>query len=366
MQIARGHQLRTPMKNSPLQYVFTYVLEGSDGVTLIDPGYGIPDAWDSLTAALSDLGYRPSDVARVLISHGHADHAGMVGWIRRQAPTVEVGMMACEWPWMLERERREQATSPAAQETWDRLLDDWFVQHGLSQNEVATGRREHAGSTGGAPFSHVPPSEIPMVDPPTLMLNDGNRLTFGEWSLEVVWTPGHTPGHMCLYEVNRRIMFTGDHVLPRITPNVSIHLGQEGTNPLDDFLASLEKVAGYEVSLALPAHQFLIQDLPARCRELQAHHRERLAEVERAVSAARLATTRDVAAAIHWNAGDFAELALPTKRSALGETLSHLEALRVSGRIRRVEAERALWEAVGEAIGVAEANEPEAAEGLGG
>lgn len=348
MEILPGlHQLQTPMENSPLKYVLTYVLEGLDGILLFDTGYGTPQAWDGLTRELKGIGYAPSDIQRVLISHGHPDHAGMVGWVRQQSPGVEVGMIAREWRWMSERHRQEEMSGEDGVTAWDRILDDWMVLQGLSRREVEQGRLDHraeAPDTRG--LSNVPVTQIPMVDRPELLLEDGDEIRFGGWSLQAVWTPGHTPGHLCLYEHNHRVMFTGDHVLPRITPNVSLHAGQEGTSPLADFRASLEKAAAFEVDITLPAHLHTIPDLRARCNELLDHHAQRLNEVEAAVRG-RPRTARDVAASVHWNAGPFDEFPLRTKRSAVGETLAHLQVLMDEGRVRRDDDDRIVWEIAG-------------------
>jgi glyoxylase-like metal-dependent hydrolase (beta-lactamase superfamily II) len=173
--------------------------------------------------------------------------------------------------------------------------------------------------------------------PVDVRLEDGEVIEFDGWRLVALWTPGHTPGHLCVYEPAHRLMFTGDHVLSRITPNVSLSDDDEraGRRPLEEFLASLEKVAACDTRLALPAHEDVIEDLPARCAEIHRHHDHRLEEVLAGIGDGA-ATASDVSSRVTWNK-PYSTFNVFKKRSALGETLSHLQLLEVHGRVRRVD-----------------------------
>ena len=104
-------------------------------------------------------------------------------------------------------------------------------------------------------------------------------LHYGGYSLQAVETPGHTPGHMCLYDAEKKLLFCGDHILGTITPNICIELSTE--NPLQDYLASLQKVEKLDVQTLLTAHGTPVENMYARIQELYRHHQERLAEVQR-------------------------------------------------------------------------------------
>ncbi|MDP6605093.1 MAG: MBL fold metallo-hydrolase [Dehalococcoidia bacterium] len=374
MEIVPGlHQIKTPMPSPALPYVLAYVLEGNDGVTLFDTGYGTPEATAAMTAGLKTLWHEPKDVKRVIVSHFHPDHLGMVGWFREQSPDVELVLGAKEWEYMAHRvphpgayggDRKDAQKDEAAKdgkgsigsEDWFRLADDWMMQHGITQAEVDAGRASgHDRPPGMSAAAKDSASKSPQshgmmmsmgAGEPEVKLEDGEALEFDGWSFEAVWTPGHTPGHLCLYERNHRLMFTGDHVLPHITPNVSLHQDQEGSSPLADFRSSLRKVAAYDTALALPAHEFNIRDLPARAHGLIEHHDERLDEVRHAIGDSA-STASDVSSRVHWNTGPFANFDIFSKRSALGETLSHLVVLEDTGRVRRVESDGlVLWEQI--------------------
>jgi glyoxylase-like metal-dependent hydrolase (beta-lactamase superfamily II) len=129
---------------------------------------------------------------------------------------------------------------------------------------------------------------------------------------------------------------SGDHILPTITPNVSRHAQATG-NPLSDYIKSLEKVEHLDVEILLPAHEFDTRDLKGRVAEIRHHHEERLAEMERCVGDG--ATAWEVAGRVKWTTGMLADFEPFMQRSAVGETLAHLEYLYELGRLRMHEPE---------------------------
>jgi glyoxylase-like metal-dependent hydrolase (beta-lactamase superfamily II) len=285
---------------------------------------------------------------RLLVTHAHPDHIGMAAWLKGQSPDCELVLLEREWQWIQARW--------ADQDAWTALSDRWLLRHGLPEAEIEAARAADAMSPnsprvrpGDAPASVPRANGASQRAPFTLVepdrtLEDGEAIEFDGWTLHAVWTPGHTPGHMCLYEPSRRLMFTGDHVLPYISPNVSLHADQDGTSPLADFRASLRKVADFDTQAALPAHEFTIGDLPARCAVLLHHHDERLEEVREAIGEGT-STACAVSQQVRWNTGPFDDFNLFMKRSAVGETLSHLQLLAGEGRARAVEAaDVVLWE----------------------
>ena len=364
MEIVPGlHQIKTPMPSPALPYVMAYVLEGKDGITLFDSGYGTTAASEAMEARLKDLGFEPSDIQRVIVSHYHPDHLGMVGWIKEQSPDCELVLMDKEWEHMSARspQSAKDGDGKSAKETspedWFTRSDDWMLSHGITQGELDDGRKsgrdrppgmsaamgdskgKGKGKKGnGKPSMAHGLSTMFGSGEPEVKISDGEVLEFDGWSFEAVWTPGHTPGHLCLYERNHKLMFTGDHVLPHITPNVSLHQDQEGTSPLADFQNSLRKVAKFDTAMALPAHEFNIRDLPARAHQLVSFHDERLDEVHHAISDTT-ATASEVSSRVHWNTGPFEDFNIFSKRSALGETLSHLVVLEDTGRVKRIETD---------------------------
>jgi glyoxylase-like metal-dependent hydrolase (beta-lactamase superfamily II) len=179
--------------------------------------------------------------------------------------------------------------------------------------------------------------------PPDILIEDGDKPEVAGWDLTAIWTPGHSPGHLCFYLPDHRLMLSGDHVLPRITPNISFH-PQAGTNPLADFLNSLEKVAAHDVEEVLPAHEHRFVDLPGRVAELKAHHQARFDEVIAAIREG-VTTTWGLAGCMTWSR-PWDQIQGFMRRAAVGETLAHLHYLELRGVVREEVGEPSHWHLV--------------------
>jgi glyoxylase-like metal-dependent hydrolase (beta-lactamase superfamily II) len=126
---------------------------------------------------------------------------------------------------------------------------------------------------------------------PDRLIEDGEQIDLPNWSLRAVHTPGHTPGHLCFVAPDRNVLFAGDHVLPRISPNIAAYR-HATSDALADFLQSLAKVAAEDVEEILPAHEWRFRGLRERARLLAEHHEARLSEL--------LAAVRSYPAAVPW------------------------------------------------------------------
>ena len=175
---------------------------------------------------------------------------------------------------------------------------------------------------------------------PDVLLEDGARPEVPGWDLHAIWTPGHSPGHLCFWEGTRQLMLSGDHVLPRITPNIPYH-PQAGANPLGDYLDSLDKLEPYQATEVLPAHEHRFTDLQVRLEELRRHHRDHFEEVM-AILAAKPRSAWEVAATMKWSR-PWEDIAGFMRRAAVGEAMAHLRYLQIDGRVQVQEGEPALW-----------------------
>jgi len=181
--------------------------------------------------------------------------------------------------------------------------------------------------------------EFVSVVSPDLLLEGAERLAIDGQELLVVWTPGHSPGHCVFYWPARRLLFSGDHLLPTISPNIGLH-PQSSADPLDDYLASLQRVRALAVDEVLPAHGPSFRDHRERVDQMLGHHRERLATLLRLAAAPQTG----------WQLADglfpgLEQRGVFHQRLALQETLAHCQALGQDGRlIKRVEDDgRVLW-----------------------
>jgi glyoxylase-like metal-dependent hydrolase (beta-lactamase superfamily II) len=170
-----------------------------------------------------------------------------------------------------------------------------------------------------------------VAPPPAVFhgLRDGEVLRVGASAWEVLIGRGHSPGHACLLERASGILLAGDQVLPAITPNVSVEHAEPDADPLGDFLETLDRLERLgDPILVLPSHGRPFLGLGGRVLELRAHHRQRLAEVHAACTEPR--TARDVMERM------FPRRLDPHQATfAVGESLSHLNHLVRTGRLRR-------------------------------
>ena len=172
---------------------------------------------------------------------------------------------------------------------------------------------------------------------PDRELVDGDLIDLPGRRLRAIHTPGHTPGHLCLHLEDADRLFTGDHLLPGITPHVGIYpFDRDDVDPLGEFLHSLERIRDLGPLAALPAHEWIFPDTAARATEIVEHHEEKLTDLlALLVAAGEPLTIWDTASRMTWNRSwsDFH----PMLRSmAAGEAAAHLRTLEVRGHVRRL------------------------------
>jgi len=306
-------QIRLPMADHALRYINAYLIEGDDGYVLVDCGWGLPDVLGTLEEAFRQMGKRLEDIRTIVATHFHTDHYGMAGTLAQMAG-AQVLMHHADWA-ILDTRFRDIDAELKRRDAW--LARNGFVLDGFAAED--RGRKFARRLTLRAPDRE---------------LHDGEILEVGGRRFAIVWTPGHTPGHVCLYEPEQRVLLSGDHILPQITPHIGYWSDGDG-DPLGTFLASLRKVQALGGKSALPAHREPIDDLPARIEELIAHHTEREAQILAVLDGPQ--TGNAIAAKLSWrrNQSRFDDLPASERSFALVETLSHLEHLRAKGVVER-------------------------------
>lgn len=320
-----------PLPNTSLRYVFVYVLETDQGVYTIDAGWNTDEAYAALDAGLATAGYAMAEVRGVLVTHLHPDHYGLAGRIRETSGA-----------WI--------ALHPADAA----LIQDRYVEPAdLLERVGAMLRRMGAPPDEIATLQNAAMPLRPLVDAvlPDVLIEDGQRPDVPGWDLSAVWTPGHTPGHLCFWEPRHEVLLTGDHVLPRITPNIAFH-PQAGDDPLGDFLRSLDKLDPYQPAEVLPAHEHRFVGLHGRLDELRRHHAERFREVLAAIGHGHT-TAWAIASHMSWSR-PWDQIEGFMRRAAVGEALAHLRTLRLRGAVTETDGEPVRWsltEAAGRVVG---------------
>jgi len=311
-----------PIPNNPLRYVLVYAFETERGPYLVDAGWNTDDAFQVLCDGLNTAGFDITDVQGVLVTHIHPDHYGLAGRIRESSGAwVALHPADAE----LVHDRYEEPT-PLLERVGELLL-----RAGAPEDEVAPLR--------GASMPVLP---FVVSTHPDVLLEDGDKPEVPGWNLVSIWTPGHTAGHLCFYEQDLRLMLSGDHVLPRITPNISVN--PQADNPLVDYLASLDKVGEFDTDEVLPAHEHRFVGLKARVNELKQHHEDRFVEVVDAIKMGA-DTAWDITSHMKWSR-PWDRINGWMRRAALGEALAHIRVLEARGVVRAIEGDVVRWEVV--------------------
>src|SRR5580692_1438771 len=303
-----------PMPNNPLRYVLVYALElRGGGVGLVDAGWNTDAAWTALNDGLGAAGGSISDVRAGMVTHIHPDHYGLAGRVR-EASGGWIGLHRADAV-MLESRYGDS----------DQLIDDMFrllADSGVPEEKLPD-----------LAFASMAMKSMVTMAVPDVFFEDGKDIDLPGWSLRTIWTPGHSPGHVCFYSEDRKLLISGDHVLPRITPNISVHT-QQPSNPLGDYLESLLKLQNLGTEEVLPAHEYRFSDLQSRLEEIIAHHADRLDEIEQVITKHPGSTAWDITLELRWSR-PWDEIQPFMQRSANGETLAHCVLLELHERIRR-------------------------------
>jgi glyoxylase-like metal-dependent hydrolase (beta-lactamase superfamily II) len=275
---------------------------------VIDTGLNRDECFEAMKAGLEELKIDP-DKTDFFITHLHADHFGLVKRLIAGSSRVYFN--------------RPDAEIIEAWPGWGPMLA-YAVQNGFPEAELHRAIEQHPGFKFSSDW--VPELNI---------LQDGDVIEVGDYNFRCVQTPGHSLGHTCLYEPERKILIAGDHILIDITPN--IQCWSENQNPLRSYLASLDRVYDLDVELALPGHRRLILDHRSRIAELKDHHARRCDEILRIIRKGGL-TAYEVASRMTWDirCDNWEEFPLAQKWFAAGEAISHLRYLMEKGRIARV------------------------------
>ncbi len=308
-------RIAIPLPIARLRSVNVYLVEGERGWSLVDSGMHTPEAEQALAAGLDEVGLTTGDLQRAFITHLHPDHMGLAGTLEQAG----VGVVM---------HRPEIAAAARVWSEGHELIDEtyrFFDRHGMPP-DVDEGMRQAWIAMASR------------VDPVTALIgaDDGDEVDLGARITRLRWTPGHTDYHAVLVDEPNGVLFAGDHVLPRITSNISLY-PYSRDDPLGDYLDSLRNLRDLPVTRVLPAHGEPFNDLRGRIDELLAHHDARLDAI-RAALGSRERTGYDVAHEL------FPVLRSPhEERFALAETLAHLRHLERTGGVREIDGRPARW-----------------------
>ncbi|SDP31959.1 Glyoxylase, beta-lactamase superfamily II [Actinopolyspora xinjiangensis] len=315
-EVAPGvHRIPLPMPGDGLRAVNVYAIRDTSAITLVDGGWALAESRDRLAEALATLGAELTDITRVLVTHVHRDHYTQAVTLRNETG-CRIGLGAAERPNLRRlmasdhvpmRTQREQLLECGAKNLVDALAAEFDIPEAL-------------------------PPEGTWQEPDE-WLDETTDLCLGERTLRVLPTPGHTRGHVVFLDEAEGLMFTGDHVLPHISPSIAL---EQAPNPLPlrDYLDSLRMVRSLPDARMLPAHGPAGTSVHSRVDELLRHHERRLTTMATTV-AEGAETAYHAARTLTWTRHGYALDELDTFNRALAvlETAVHLKLLVEQGRL---------------------------------
>jgi glyoxylase-like metal-dependent hydrolase (beta-lactamase superfamily II) len=294
------YRIEIPLPGNPLKAINSYVVKGSSRNLIIDTGLNRRECRDAMEAGLAELGVNLKETD-FFITHLHADHFALVSNLATDNATIYFN--------------RPDADMTMRGAPWDKMAE-YAGLNGFPAKELKAALHNHPGYKYGSTF-----------DVPLKILREDDTINIGEYRFRCVETPGHTMGHMCLYEPNRKILVSGDHILGDITPNIQ-SWADEG-NPLQSYLWSLDKVSEFDVAVVLPGHRRIFKNCRERIQELKDHHQNRADEIITILKTGRknaFQVASEMTWDITWESWD--RFPVSQKWFATGEAIAHLKYLR--------------------------------------
>jgi len=297
---------------NPLKSLNSYIIKGKQRNLIIDTGLNQKECLEDLYNGIRELDL-DMNVTDLFLTHFHADHTGLATTIASQDTKIFMG----------EKDLSFHNAELDEKSTYRDALNKGVLKTGFPPDDYYNAIQ----ATPGARFAS--PKKIQCGVP----IQDGDIISVDGMELKCILTPGHTPGHICLYNGKNKVMFLGDHVLFDITPNIITRPGV--VNPLKEYLESLENCKRYDVEIALPAHRKSGVSLKKRIDELIQHHKNRLQEVINIIRSSPGISGYDIAARMRWSirAKNWAAFPAAQKWFAVGEASAHLNYLAAEGKI---------------------------------
>lgn len=303
------YRLEIPLPHNPLKALNSYLIRGKDRNLLIDTGFNQPECREAMDAGRRRLGFSTEDTD-IFVTHIHGDHCGLVHYLATPRTRVFCDAYTA------------RAFTGSASGYWS-YFNQLLVQGGLEGITHA----DHPGYR----FGSQRVSNVKQV-------KDGDIIAVGDYQLHCISTPGHAPDHMCLYEPERRFLFSGDHILGTITPNNTLweQPWTASRDLLQEYLDSLTKIEKLDIRLTLPAHREMITDCRRRIQELREHHRQRLQDILEILGREKMYGAQ-VASKMRWDMRGrrWEQFSAAQKIFATGEALSHLTHLVLQGKLVR-------------------------------
>lgn len=309
------HLIPAPLPFKTPAWVNCYAIESHGGVTLIDCGCDWEPGHRALEEGLAAVGLGGAPIHTLIVSHLHPDHVGMAS-----------------------RVVAEHGARFVMHERAHKLVDRYNDTPGFVARNLALAQRHGVPAHDADILADLGPRPdyMPLIEPPDAVVADGETVDLGSGrALEVLHTPGHDPSHICLRDSLTEVVFSGDHVLPRISP--VIMFDEDFEDALGDYQRSLRRLLDLPIGLTYPAHGAIIERGASRVEQILLHHERRLGQMQERTQQSALTAWSMVAAVFR------PHLSPLEQRLALRETVAHLEHLRLGSRVRREDRDGVVW-----------------------
>ncbi len=300
--------IEVPLPGNPLKATNSYLIKGPDRSLLVDTGFPFHVCREALLDGIDELGVRLEDLD-FFVTHMHGDHSGLIFELKTDESRVYCSELDAE------------LINDTLDESHGQRVMDYFVMYGFPNigldDSVLIMKQYLPGAA--IDFSYV---------------REGDILDAADYHFTCVMTPGHTPGHVCLYEPAKKIMLSGDHILADISPNITGWPDREDS--LEVYLKSLKKVGEMDIQMLLPGHRRFINNPGQRIVELIQHHEKRLANIV-AILKGETMSAYQVAREMDWDMKvPWEKFPLLQQWCATGEAISHLEFLVCQNRAQMI------------------------------
>ncbi|MFX1594065.1 MAG: MBL fold metallo-hydrolase [Promethearchaeota archaeon] len=317
------YQIKIPVP-FPVKYVCLYLFKLNGKNILIDSGLNMGNWKKKFFSALEELNISIREIDYCFITHIHTDHMGLVKILKQKNPALKILMHDITHE-LLEWETNDENLKDLEKEA--RVIVNQLIRYGISKEQ---------GNRIIQFFTYWP--KFLQYQKPDIIVHDGDILFE---KLEIIWTPGHSFGHICIFDKERKYLFSGDHILSRITPHIGNFVipadmaekykDYNFNNILQHYLFSLDKIDNLNPKIIFPAHQEIIYNPHERIQQIKEHHQNRLKEILKVIN--NNPTTAYRISQIHFGE-DLDEM---NSYMALSEVLGHLFYLEAQGKVKTIE-----------------------------
>lgn len=312
------YSFQAVLPNSPLKSINIYVIKGKERSLVLDTGFNMPETKIAMLKGLEELNIKIEDTD-LFVTHLHSDHSGLASMFYDAGSTVYAS-----------RIDGKLINEAANGKYWSRMAD-WLAKYGIKKEEVRL--------TDNPGYLYRLDHEIEFV-----YLEHGQSFKIAEYDFEVLLMPGHTPGHIGLYEKEHKILFCADTILDIITPNITFW-GFDFGDMLGEYFDTLKKLRELKVDYCLSTHRQRVQNHKERIDEILEHHQERLSEILESLEKNREYTIREIASKITWRirANSWEEFPPAQKFFSSGETMAHVLHLVENNKLIMIDKESTLY-----------------------